>query len=172
MFEGHQDLVRMLAGRRGCVGKGIEGRENLGLCRVEISGRSFKPNTLGSHLNHSVLNILLSTVHARKHYFFPRLERLRRPYSGNLSFLQSLALTHSMTESQQDPGLEWISLGEVENIDDILAAAAEFSTVAKFEKDEKGLEYCTAEEVSRTAAPIFATFGSQNKVLHLRLFFP
>jgi hypothetical protein len=75
-----------------------------------------------------------------------------------------------MTESQQDSGLEWVSLGEVENIDDILAAAAEVSTVAKFEKDEKGLEYCIAEEVSRTATLIFATFGSQNKVLYLRLF--
>jgi hypothetical protein len=68
-----------------------------------------------------------------------------------------------MTESQ-DSGLSWLSLAEIENIDDILTALAKFTTAAKFEWDEKGLEYCTAEEVSITAALIFLTFGSQNKV--------
>jgi len=70
-----------------------------------------------------------------------------------------------MTESQ-DSGLSWLSLAEIENIDDTLAALAKFTTAAKFERDEKGLEYCTAEEVSITAVPIFSTFGSQNKVTY------
>ena len=50
-----------------------------------------------------------------------------------------------MTEFQ-DSGLSWLSLVEIENIDDILAALAKFTIAAKFERDEKGLEYCTAEE--------------------------
>jgi hypothetical protein len=69
-----------------------------------------------------------------------------------------------MTESQES-GLTWISLAEIENIDDILVNLAKLTTDAKFEQDEKGLEYCTAKEVSEAARPIFATFKSQSKVL-------
>jgi hypothetical protein len=64
-----------------------------------------------------------------------------------------------MTEVQ--PGLSWISLAEIENIDSILENLAKSTTDAKFDRNEKGLEYCTAKEVSEAARPIFK---SQTKV--------
>lgn len=73
-----------------------------------------------------------------------------------------------MTESQES-GLSWISLAEIENIDNILEDLAKVTTDAKFDQDEKGLEYCTAEEVSEAARPIFSKFGSQHKVPYLYL---
>jgi hypothetical protein len=67
-----------------------------------------------------------------------------------------------MTAVQAD--LSWISLAEIENIDDILEDLAKSTADAKFDRDEKGLEYCTAKEVSEAVGPIFK---SQNKVPYL-----
>lgn len=87
------------------------------------------------------------------------------PSQDITSLFVSVAGAAPMTESQ-DSGLSWIPLAEIENIDSILTALANFTAAAHFERDEKGLEYCTAEEVSTTAAPIFSKFGTQNKVCY------
>lgn len=49
-----------------------------------------------------------------------------------------------MAERQEIEPL-WLPRTEIEIIDDILAAFAETTTDATFKRDEKGLEYCTAD---------------------------